>query len=545
MRVLGCDEVHQAEREAISRSGGSALVLMQRAGYAVMQFCLANFKFNSACVVCGTGTNGGRGLAAAQCLKAVAADLSVIILAKDASELCPDAATMLSNLAVKPIWLADDSQFADAPVQEALQADLLLDAIIDSGSEESWRAVAQRAVQEINNALGIVVAIDLPSGVGPDDTRPLHERDGDMVMAHGIIALIGPRPAHVFGELTSGPIAVCEIGVQPTLVSNQTGLQVVTGQEVGIVFSRPSTDAHLSAPGHVLVFGGSKGRAGAVSLTAMAALRAGARSVTVACPESVAAAITTFAPELIVEGLPETSEGRVALEAAGAVEALFEGKAAVVLGPGLAGNPATKKIMRQLVSRCPLPLLFEADAMSGELSHGFGPAPIRVLALNSEEAIRLMPGSGDETFTGRIELARSIAKAAAACVVLKGQPTIVAGVSGETWINLGVNLAVDKAGYWEVLSGIIGAAIARRTTPGPSTSSGPLSRMQQDSAQVSAFLEEIGVVAAAYLHSLAVDRACSRLHKHSVVASDLLAALPEAFKECEVQMDQGMYYLQK
>ena len=100
MRVLSCDAVHQAEREAISRSGGSALVLMQRAGYAVMQFCLANFKFNSACVVCGTGTNGGRGLAAAQCLKAVAADLSVIILAKDASELCPDAATMLSNLAV-------------------------------------------------------------------------------------------------------------------------------------------------------------------------------------------------------------------------------------------------------------------------------------------------------------------------------------------------------------------------------------------------------------------------------------------------------------
>lgn len=544
MRILSCDELHRAEREATSKPGMSMPILMQRAGYAVMQFCMANFKFNSVCVVCGPGTNGGRGLAAAECLKGVTEAVSAIILAKDANELCPDAAAMLDNLTVEPIWLGDNSQFANATVQEALHSDLLLDAISDAGSKEPWTPVAQRAVHAINNAFGIVVAIDLPSGVAPDDTRPLHASDSDMVLAHGIIALIGPRPAHVFGELTLGPIAVCEIGVQPALVSNPTGLQVITGQEVGIVFSRPSTDAHPNAPGHVLVIGGSKGRSGAVSLTAMAALRAGAGAVTVACPKSVAAAVTTFAPELVVEELPETSEGSIAPDAMDIIDALLEGKQAVVLAPGLSRSAGTSEFARKLVSSCPVPLVHQGDGNTDELSNRLG-APFRVLILTTAEAVRMMEGSADETLAGRMELARSIAKAAAACVVLKGQHTIVAGVSGETWANLGVNLAADKVGCWDVLSGVIGAALARRTTQEPSNSSELLSRMQQDAAQVSAFLQEIGVVASAYLHGLAVDRACSQLHKLSLVASDLLAVLPEAFKECEVQRDRGMYYLQK
>lgn len=545
MRIFTRDEMLQAEREATSRPDVSTQLLMQRAGYAVMQFCLANFKFNSVCVVCGPGANGGRGLAAAECLKGVTESVSVVILARDASELCPEAAAMLNNLTVEPIWLRDNDQFADAPVQGSLQSDLLLDAIADPGSKEPWTPVAHRAVHAINNAFGIVVAIDLPSGVDPDDTKPLHERDSDMVLAHGIIALIGPRPAHVFGELTCGPIAVCEIGVQPVLVSNQTRLQVVTGREVEIIFSHPSTDAYPNAPGHVLVIGGSRGQAGAVSLTAMAALRAGARAVTVACPDSVAAAVTTFAPELVVERLPETSEGSLARDAMDIINSLFEGKQSVVLAPGLSRSAGTREFECKLASRCSLPLVLQTDGNTDELSNRPGASPFPVLILNTAEALRRMERSGDETLAGRTELARSIAKATAGCVVLKGRHAMVAGVSGEIWINLGVDLPADKVGCWEVLSGVIGAALAARTIPGPGASPDPSSRMQKDSALVSAFLQEIAVVAATYLHGLAIDRACSRLHKHSVVASDLLVALPEAFKECEVQTDRGMYYLQK
>src|SRR5215470_5916134 len=98
MRILTCDQVRAVEKEAISRPGMSTLVLMQRAGYAVAQFCLAHFKFNTVCVVCGKGNNGGDGFVAAESLHRAAEKVSVIILAKDMSELSPDAAAMCSRM---------------------------------------------------------------------------------------------------------------------------------------------------------------------------------------------------------------------------------------------------------------------------------------------------------------------------------------------------------------------------------------------------------------------------------------------------------------
>src|SRR5258707_13761334 len=95
MRVLTSAEVRQAELEAISRAGMSALVLMHRAGYAVTQFCLSHFKFNSVCVVCGRGSNGGSGMAAAESLREIVANHAVFILAKEAMGV-RDAASAIS-----------------------------------------------------------------------------------------------------------------------------------------------------------------------------------------------------------------------------------------------------------------------------------------------------------------------------------------------------------------------------------------------------------------------------------------------------------------
>ena len=85
MRVLASDEVSRIETEGASRTDTSASVLIQRAGYAVAQFCLAHFKFRSVCVVCGAGDQGSYGMAAAHVLSGVAEQVSTVVLAKDAS----------------------------------------------------------------------------------------------------------------------------------------------------------------------------------------------------------------------------------------------------------------------------------------------------------------------------------------------------------------------------------------------------------------------------------------------------------------------------
>src|SRR5437016_437310 len=152
MRILTCDQVREAEREAITRPDMSTLILMHRAGQAVAQFCLSHFKFDSVCVVCGKGNNGGDGLVAAEALRKIAAHVSVVILAQDAEQLSADAAAMYTRLNLQPIWIAHEAELESASVGEALDSDLIIDAIVGTGFKPPLRGLAQQAVQAINNA---------------------------------------------------------------------------------------------------------------------------------------------------------------------------------------------------------------------------------------------------------------------------------------------------------------------------------------------------------------------------------------------------------
>src|SRR5580765_547003 len=100
MRVLTCDELRLTAHDAEGRADTSASVLIQRAGYAVAQFCLAHFKFRSVCVVCGNRGNGTDGLMAAQVLSGMAELISVVILATGEKALSPEAAAICASLTV-------------------------------------------------------------------------------------------------------------------------------------------------------------------------------------------------------------------------------------------------------------------------------------------------------------------------------------------------------------------------------------------------------------------------------------------------------------
>jgi NAD(P)H-hydrate epimerase len=534
MRILTCDEVRAAEREAVSRPDMSTLVLMQRAGNSVAQFCLAHFTFGSVCVVCGKGNNGGDGMVAAESLRELGTSVSVLILARDVSELSADAAAMCSRLRLEPIWIASEADFESDAVRRALGADLILDAIVGTGFKPPLRGLAARAVKSIRDAASPVVAVDLPSGVDADSTTPIDEDDDRVARANGIVTFIAPKPAHVFGELTAGAVAVNELGVRPVAGAGQTGLQVVTGQEVGSAFPRRYRNANKGQFGHVLVIAGSRGKAGAAALAGLAALRTGAGLVTIACAQSIQPTIAGFAPDLMTEALPETQDGTISDAAGDRVDALLPAMDLVVLGPGLSRNQETAAFIRKLVARCPLPLVLDADGLNAfegrrhELKAGRN---LRVLTPHPGEAARLLGSPIQQIQQDRIETARSLAADTHSCVVLKGARTVVAGLSGATWINLTGNPAMAKGGSGDVLSGIIAAALARH----PSST--------QEMKPVD-FLKELRVAAAVHLHGLAGDFACDLLHENTVLATDLIDNLAEAFRDGELQMDRELFYLQ-
>ena len=548
MRILTTDETREAEREATSRAEISTLVLMQRAGYAVAQFCVSHFKFRSVCVVCGKGNNGGDGLVAAQALSEIVQTISVIILAKDASELSPDAAAMRTRLRLEPVWIASEEDLDSQGVRDALGADLIIDAIVGTGFKPPLRGLAKKAVAAINDSMGDVVAVDLPSGVDADSREPAAE-DAEMVFAQGIVTFIAPKPAHVFGELTSGPIAVSEIGVQPVLASNQSRLEVTSGMEVGMSFPPRQQDAHKGEFGHVLVIGGSTGKSGAAVLAGLAALRTGAGLVTVACPRSVQPIVATSAPELMTEPLPETPEGTISIAASEKLEALIAGKDAIVLGPGLSRNEETAKIVRRFATRSPVPVVLDADGLNAFDGHYNELKAKKFLALTPHpgEAARLLGTTTEKIQEKRLEMAKRLAADTGACVVLKGSRTIVAGASEEIWFNLTGNPALAKGGSGDVLSGIVGAALARDPSDIMFHALGQtqLEDLTEDKGAIAVFFKDLRVAAAVHLHGLTGDFARDMLHENTVLATDLLENLSEAFRDCALQMDRQLYYLQK
>jgi ADP-dependent NAD(P)H-hydrate dehydratase / NAD(P)H-hydrate epimerase len=531
MRVLTRDELRQIERDAECRADTSASVLIQRAGYAVAQFCLAHFKFRSVCAVCGNGGNGTDGLMAAQVLSGIAEQISVIVLATEEKSLSPEAAAICANLSVKPIWIVDEAGLQDDAVKLALEADLIIDAVVGTGFKPPLEGIGKEAVQAINHASGIVVSVDVPSGVEADSKSRVHQGSSEAVFSHGVIALVAPTLSHVFGELTSGPVAVSELGAQPTLVSNQTGLSVTTGQEVRITFPPRPDEVHKGDFGHVLVIGGSLDKAGAAGLAGIAALRTGAGLVTVACPRSSQPTIAGFAPELMTQGLPEAEEGTISLAAREEIVHLLAAADVVVLGPGLSRHEQTSELVRWVADHCQSPLVVHPDALSAVITRKRELPPenskLRVLVFDPEEAAAFLGFRMDELQADRVGAARRIATEAQSCVVLKGFRTIIAGSSGETWINMTGNAALAKNGCDDALSGTIAAALAaHRTNRSP-------------------LLRELDVASAVYLHGLAADLGRDLFHENTVLATDLLESLSDVFRECELQIDRGLFYLRK
>jgi len=186
-----------------------------------------------------------------------------------------------------------------------------------------------------------------------------------------------------------------------------------------------------------------------------------------------------------------------------------------------------------------LPLVLDADGLNAFAGRWRvlkkSKSGMRVLTPHPGEAARLLGTSTTEIQKDRQPVARRLADETGSCVVLKGSRTLVAGVSGEMWINMSGNPALAKGGSGDVLSGIIGAALGRRVAH----------QAVDASAKVASYLKDVSVAAGVHLHGLAADFARDALHENTVLATDVLGNLSEAFRNCELQAERGLFYLQK
>ncbi len=568
MKIVTAEEMRAIDRATTEKYGVPSLTLMENAGTAVAEFAQKRFDFDSVCAVCGKGNNGGDGFVAARKLHEAGKKVSVIVLARSAEELRGDAAEMFKKLPVPAFWITQENDFNKVEIEHELKADLLLDAIVGTGFRPPLEGVAAQAVKIMNSLNVPVLSVDIPSG-GYSDSFLDAAAQGLTARSDGIITFTAPKPVHVFGGTTQGPIAFTPIGSPQELLLESTNLEIDTMalQYLNVIFGRRKPDAHKGDFGHILVIGGSVGKAGAAAMAGMAALRAGAGLVTIACPKSIQPTIASFAPEIMTEALPETEEGTLSLASLGRIEKLLEKKDAVVLGPGLSRNPETDELIHQLVPKMgETRLVVDADGLNAFSScpdklRGGG---LLILTPHPGEMARL---TGEPIVKGhkeRIELARKVAEQHQAIVVLKGHRTVVASPGGAVWINTSGNPGMAKGGSGDVLSGIVAAA-QTQMQPGFGWQTAPaearkmrelMQRREQGDAGAQEELDKLWhsqsfnmstffTASSVYLHGLAGDVARDLHGETSMVATDIIGSIGQALELAHESVNEKFFYLQR
>jgi NAD(P)H-hydrate epimerase len=389
------------------------------------------------------------------------------------------------------------------------QSDVLVDAILGTGFRPPVSGLYGEAIAALNRSDAPVVAVDIPSGA---DADVMGEQTGSVARADGIVTFTAPRPAHVFGLLTAGPTVVAPIGSPDDAIASSLQLNVIRAKEVALLIGSRPPAANKGSFGHVLVIGGSVGKAGAAAMAGMSALRAGAGLSTVATPKSVLRTVASFHPEVMTEPLEETDAGSISMRALeyGRVDKLVEGKTVLAVGPGISRQAETAEFVRTIVAKYKTPTVLDADglnAFEGRTKELRGKGCALVVTPHPGEMARLTGSTVAAVQRDRLNVARTFAREHELIVVLKGHRTLIAQPDGTVWVNTTGNPGMATGGTGDILTGMAAGFIA-----------------QNPRQMVEA------VIAAVYLHGLAGDVARESMGEQSLVATDLVKALPEAMR---------------
>jgi hydroxyethylthiazole kinase-like uncharacterized protein yjeF len=490
-------EQRAIDQWAIEDLGLPGLYLMERAGEGLAAVVDRLVPHGLITVVCGKGNNGGDGYVAARLLRWRGRQVRVLALAPVA-ELQGDA--------------RENAERLPGPPPEPFQAGRLagawaiIDAILGTGFEGEPRDPAAGAITAINDQASsgdaVVVACDVPSGVNASTG----EVAGVAVRAAATVTFHAAKPGLWIspGKTHAGEVHVVDIGI-PSIAPSEPGIGLI-GERVTDGIPRRGRDSTKFAAGSVLVCGGSTGLTGAPSMASESAMRAGAGYVTALVPASLNLVFEVRLLEVMTVPLPDEAGalrpdgGDTVLERARRADAL-------VLGPGLGRHDGTFELARTVAARAELPLVIDADALNahaGKLSSLAGRSAATVLTPHAGELARLLESDSAAVAAKRLESARRAAGLAQAIVVLKGDDTIVAAPDGRVGVNRGGAPALATAGTGDVLSGVIGAYLAKGMDPFHAACAG------------------------VFVHAGAGRIAAERLGTEGVIARDVIEALPAA-----------------
>jgi len=547
--------MREIDRLTVEQHGTPSLLLMEAAGTAVASAVSERLGGKAAgkviLTLCGPGNNGGDGAVAARALALMGASVDVVLFGVVA-DTSGDARVNFEALRrltgggerfngtagahVIDLSLFENLpgllRFTECPSAEEWESllhsqldhpyDVFIDALFGTGLRRPLDGVHRSVVDYLSRVKaigtlkeepnGIVVAIDIPSGLNSDLGEPI----GAAVRADLTVTMTAPKPANVLPPASNynGKLLVADIG-SPLQLIQSTAAELFLVEESDardwLVQTRYTPESYKNTHGHVLVIAGSRGFTGAAVLCGAAALRSGAGLVTIATPVSAQPAVAASAmPEIMTAALPETDRGAVSDDALEHALRLARKANVVAIGPGLSSeDERTRNFVRSFIERRSFPVVIDADALNALAPW---PAELRgseahplVLTPHQGEMLRLMGTADKAALTDRVAAARTFATSHDVILVLKGTRTLIAAPDGRVFVNPTGNAGLGTAGAGDTLTGLITGFLAQA-----SAAVCPASPNAVDS-----------VIAAVYVGGLAGDLAANALGMRTMVASDV------------------------
>ena len=502
MIITTADEIRAIEvRE--DEIGTKFLALMEKAGSGCAGLIMDEYapEDGPVTVVCGSGKNGGDGFVIARKLLRAGYDVCAVLAFGE-----PKAADAVENFRRANDLAVPMFSWGAPEAEEAVKtAQVLVDCMFGIGFRGAANELQSEVFSAMNEAPGDTVSIDVPSGVVTDTGEVL----GTAVKADRTIAISTLKPLHVLYPAREycGEIRILDIGLLPASYEAVTPrLHTLDGEEAAALLPARSRTAHKNDAGHILSLCGSYRMPGAACLCANAALRAGAGLVTAAYPESAYPAVSSHLTEAMSLPLPAAEDGTLSVDSLPVLKAFLDRATVLVAGCGLGQSDDVRAVLTELLKTFEGPALLDADALNnlaGDLPVLKERTAPTVLTPHPGEMARLTGKPVSELLTDRVSAAKTFADEYGVTVLLKGPDTVIASCdSEEIFVNATGNEGLAKGGSGDTLSGILGALLAQGTAPFEAAA------------------------AAAYYHGKAAEYAALDRALRSILATDLIEALP-------------------
>lgn len=527
MKVVTAKEMSQIDRETINNYGIPGTDLMERAGHAVALKIKEMFSKCRAIIVSGRGNNGGDGFVIARILHNDGWDVHVFLTAMS-EDLKGDALTQYKNALHNGIKISPIQEFLLHHSSIITHDSIFVDALLGTGLSKDITGVIANVIDIINSSGRPVFSVDIPSGISSDNGQVM----GKAVNAHYTITFGLPKRGHFLypGAEYSGKLFIEDIGFPKNLLnSEKLNIELIEKETVSKLIPERRRYSHKGHYGHVLIVAGSRGKTGAALMAAKACLKSGAGLVTLGVPESLSDVFQSRVTEEMTLMLPDKGDGTLTRKASQKILEFLNNKANIVaIGPGIGVSAETTYIMKSIIRNTLSPIIIDADginAIKGEKGIlSSSKVPI-VLTPHPGEMARLLQDRNTKITISRngsfirdeyseirtliekdrLNTALAFSKDTRTYLVLKGVPTIIATPDGKAFINSTGNPGMAKGGTGDVLTGMISGFLSQTRNPVASC------------------------VLGVFMHGMAADIAVSEKGLHSIIATDVIDKIPDAF----------------